>query len=199
MSSFRSTWIVSEAEPGQEQKRDHTPRIGRPPKPSLLEIAGLIEAGTARLAEEVVRRGRGRPDYRLTQELAEEFVSALLAGNYVSTACDVIGVSRKTFRHWISKGKKQRRGKYREFLLAIREALARGEAADVALVNAGAVGDWKAAAFKLEHRWRKRWGQKSVEVKHSLPGGHPDHLVLLAAAWGARVDPKALGDGKGEV
>jgi len=69
----------------------------------------------------------GRPE-RLTDELQEDIVQLLRAGNYIETAASAAGVSKRSLYAWMRKGSRQKSGKYREFLHAVKKAMGEGEA-----------------------------------------------------------------------
>ena len=51
-----------------------------------------------------ISKKQGRPT-KLTPELREEIVELLKAGNYIKTACAVVGINKTTFYQWLKKGK----------------------------------------------------------------------------------------------
>lgn len=106
------------------------------------------------------RRG-GRPTL-LTEELADELVRLLSAGNYDETAAKAAGVAPRTFREWLQRGLSLRDADepYRQLRRRVDEARAKGEATHVArIAKAAQDGDWKASAWYLERAHPERWGK----------------------------------------
>ena len=52
---------------------------------------------------------------------------------------------------------------YRTFYSKLKQAEADAEISMIRIINIAAYKDWRAAAFKLERAWAKRWGQHKVE------------------------------------
>jgi hypothetical protein len=102
---------------------------------------------------------RGRP-IKLTPDVQQRLVAAIKAGNYHHAACRYAGVGYRTFTRWMAKGKKARRGPFRDF----RDAVLRAEAE----AEMTAVAAWKAsmpthpAEYRhfLAKRWPQRWSEK---------------------------------------
>lgn len=100
----------------------------------------------------------GRPE-KLTPALQAEICKLLAGGISPEAVADYVGISRRTYFRWLSRGKSSKRGPYFQFLVAVRQAIARAEAADVLLIGKAAQKDWHAAAFRLARRFPKRWGR----------------------------------------
>lgn len=99
----------------------------------------------------------GRPT-ALTPELAEQIVRFVRHGNYLEVAAAAAGIARSTLFDWLRRGARETRGPYRDFSVALRVAQAETEATDLALVALAARKDWRAAAWRLQHRFPARWG-----------------------------------------
>ena len=121
----------------------------------------------------------GRPS-ELKPESQRKICLALAAGNVREHAARSAGISKQTFYSWMAKGRKTRKGKYREFLDAVTLAEARVACNYVAIVQKAAnertettvkktelpnsevktetttrkVFDWQAAKWWLERRFR---------------------------------------------
>jgi len=65
---------------------------------------------------------------RLTDEIAKRIVAAIRAGSYPHVAAQSAGVPRALFGRWLERGRQQRCGRYRVFLLQVREAKAQARA-----------------------------------------------------------------------
>lgn len=123
------------------------------------------------------RRRGGRPT-KFTQERADRIVQALRDGNFRITAAALAGVSRHTLKSWLARGRAQRRGRYRDFLVRVARAEAEAEADDVRLIHdAATAGDWRAAAWKLGRRHPERWGRRR-ELHVKATGFHQVAVTL---------------------
>lgn len=111
----------------------------------------------------------GRP-VKLTPELQNEICKVIRAGNYIETAAAFAGVSKQTLYNWMRKGRQAKSGKYREFLDAVKKALAESEVRDVMIIAKAAEENWQAAAWRLERKFPDRWGRKDridANLEHS--------------------------------
>lgn len=102
----------------------------------------------------------GRPS-KLTPEVQDKVVQAILAGNYQDTAAQYAGIGTTTFYRWMEKGAEDDAPQmYRDFREAVESANATAEVRDVALITQAAQsGTWQAAAWKLERKFPQRWGR----------------------------------------
>ena len=66
-------------------------------------------------------------------------------------------------------GREQKRGRYKKFVEAVEKAQGEAEARDVALIAKQAPTDWRAAAWRLERRSPRRYGQKvQISIEQEL-------------------------------
>jgi transposase len=110
------------------------------------------------------KKSVGRPT-KLTQELQDEIVQWLKAGNYVETVCHLVGINKSTFYDWLKQGARAKRSSNRmyQFSNAVKKAMAFSESADLALIQKASIsGTWQASAWRLERRYPQRWGRKDV-------------------------------------
>lgn len=114
----------------------------------------------------MARTGR-RP--KLTPALQKRLVDALVAGNYIETACVYSGVGISTYYKWIEDSNKPNARKdLIEFREAVERARAEAEVRNVVVINEIAKTNYQAAAWWLERSFPKRWGrQQSVELTGS--------------------------------
>ena len=99
---------------------------------------------------------------KLNAETVETIVQRIRVAAPVTAAAEAAGVSRETYYAWLERGNSTRPADkpYREFRLAIEQALAESEAALVQrLQNAAAKGSWQAAQYLLEQRHSDNWGK----------------------------------------
>lgn len=104
------------------------------------------------------RRRRGRPT-KLTPELQKEIVKWIRAGCYVETVCSASGIARNTYKAWLRKGAKAKSGKFRDFLTAVKKAVAESENLAVGTIRTASKDRWQAAAWILERKHPERWAR----------------------------------------
>jgi len=97
-----------------------------------------------------------------TPELTAAIGRALEAGATLQTAAELNHLSRATAYRWLQRGRRTRRGRYREFAKIVDLARARAEVRAVARITASR--DWRAAMAWLERRNPKDWGRKARVV-----------------------------------
>ncbi len=120
-------------------------------------------------------RGGGRPT-KLTPEVIKRIASALKAGAYPENAAAWAGVKPSTLRSWLyaaaQPGCKSKI--LREFSAALDKALSEAELSDIGVITRAAQsGDWKAAAWRLERRFPKRWGRRDASTVTVQGGSKP--------------------------
>lgn len=116
------------------------------------------------------KRGRGRPT-KLTPEIQRTIVDMLRRGNYLETCAVIAGLDPSTVRGWLKKGRESKRGMYRDFFAAVKRASVRPEVEDVETIRKAAATDWRAAAWRLEHRYPQRWAKKTTKLEHTGKDG----------------------------
>ena len=97
---------------------------------------------------------------KLDDAVTEKIFGLIRAGNTLEVAATAAGVHRATLHRWMKTGREEERGLYRKFLNEVEKAKAEAEARDVALIAKAATADWRAAAWRLERRSPRRYGQK---------------------------------------
>jgi hypothetical protein len=102
----------------------------------------------------------GRPG-KLTPEVQKRLTDAIAAGNYRQPACDYAGIDRRTFTNWLRKGKRAKRGLYRDFYQAVIEAEARCEVRLVAAWNQCMPENPSEYRHFLARRYPQRWSDKN--------------------------------------
>jgi len=119
----------------------------------------------------VIMAKRGRHS-KLTDELLTKICKYIEAGNYAKTACLACGISEVTFYDWIKKGEQAinegKDNKYTKFLKSIKEARAKAEIRNVAIINKAATDNAKHAEWWLERTNPEYWGRKDeFHLEHS--------------------------------
>jgi transposase len=101
----------------------------------------------------------GRPS-KLRPEVETTLTFALGEGATVEHACDYAGIHKQTFYNWIHRGEADD-PEYIDFFDAITHARGRGIVTDLEVISAAVrAGDWRAAAWRLAHRYPADYGQK---------------------------------------
>ena len=129
----------------------------------------------------------GRPT-KLTPEVQEKILTSIRAGNYTEVAAAYAGISKTTYYQWIRRGEAraaeiqaaiveaEKNGTeptyiddpesdmYLDFLNAVEQASAESEVHDMTLIGIAAARNWRAAAWRLEHKYPSRYGRQVLEV-----------------------------------
>lgn len=133
----------------------------------------------------------------LTKGVMKKFIAALEAGGYLQDAADYAGIGRSTANLWMAKGRAGEAG-YVDFVEAVERAQAGAIAKDLeAIAKAAKDGDWRAAAWRLEHRHPTKFGphlnvrtQVERELEEFLARAKetlsPEEYEKLAAAYLAK-------------
>jgi hypothetical protein len=108
-----------------------------------------------------VRKKRGRQSL-LTDELEERVLSAIRAGNFRNVAAQWAGISLRTFKDWMKKGKLKPASRQGIFCTRVIEAEKGAEMRMVALIMKAATSDAKHAQWWLERKHSARWGRKDT-------------------------------------
>lgn len=92
-------------------------------------------------------------------------LDAVRSGVWFEDACLDAGVSAECVRNWARQGDAAGEGPYFEFACALRKARREANAPHLVNIHAAEEKDWKAAAWYLERKERKRFGpQVKIEV-----------------------------------
>lgn len=95
-------------------------------------------------------------DTELTPELVQFMANLIRGGNYPETAARAAGVPPNTLKAWRKRGRREPDSIYRYMVDEFSRAEAFAEAAFVSLVRtSAAAGNWNAAAFMLQRRYKK--------------------------------------------
>src|SRR2546421_7144862 len=93
-------------------------------------------------------------------------------------------------------GRDQRRGRYRKFLSQVEKTEAEAESRDLLLIAKAASDDWRAAAWRLERRWPRRFGpQVQLSVRQEFEE-LLTHLKLQLEPQAFEAVLKAITDGE---
>lgn len=105
---------------------------------------------------------------KLTAERRARILESLRQGNYREVAARSVGITARTLRNWVAAGESGNPS-YASFAQEVREAEANVEAIVVnSLVKAATEGgDWKAGAWYLERKYKRRWSREQVAEESS--------------------------------
>jgi hypothetical protein len=123
---------------------------------------------------------------KLTADVQTTLVFALSEGATVEHACDYAGIHKDTFYEWLKRAEAGE-AEFSDFSDAITRARGRGIVTDLSTISKAVLaGDWKAAAWRLQHRYPKDYGAKlqiagdaenPLTVLHALPDADLDALI----------------------
>ena len=121
----------------------------------------------------------GRPT-KLTPLIQEEVCKALKAGMYMETAAAYAGIDKDTLYDWLKKGARGESREHTKFSDSVKRAVAEAELTDLLMIKkAASEGTWQAAAWRLERRFRERWGRSISVNKDTLKDLSDEELLAL--------------------
>ena len=106
----------------------------------------------------------GRPS-KFVPEAAAAVLEHVRRGAPRHIAANAAGLGRSTLMRWMARGKKERRGQFRDFWDALKKAEAELIIELVQRINAAAErGTWQAAAWTLERRHPEHFSTHAKEL-----------------------------------
>jgi hypothetical protein len=135
----------------------------------------------------------GRPS-KLTESRMEKLIEALQSGSYRIDACRTAGIHYNTLLAWEKKGESQKSGEYAEFLEALRIAEAEAVVSNVEVITTAAQrGDWRAAAWFLEHKYPNNWARlEKRAVEDFIPDTNKDVVQKRVEEYWAELKRRNL-------
>ena len=135
----------------------------------------------------------GRPS-KLTESRMEKLIEALRSGNYRIDACRAAGIHYNTLLAWEKKGESQQSGEYVDFLEALRRAEAEAVVSSVEVITIAAQGgDWRAAAWFLEHKYPNNWARLDKRaVEDIIPDTNRDVVQKRVEEYWAEVERRRM-------
>lgn len=104
-----------------------------------------------------------------TEEAQDRVVQFIRSGSYIEVAAAAAGIARRTYYLWMERGdpagSEPANAPYRAFRGRVEQALAEGEARNVAVIASAANDNWQASAWLLERRHPQRWARASQREK----------------------------------
>ena len=107
----------------------------------------------------------------LDNKIIEEFDKLLSEGASIVTACDIIGISNKTYYNWknkaeeISEAKDQKEELFLHFLHVIKKARAEFKHKTLKVINRASIDSWQAAAWLLERMYPEEFGRVGLDYR----------------------------------
>jgi hypothetical protein len=128
---------------------------------------------------------------KLTPAVHEAIVKMVGSGAFVETACEAAGIHKAQYYRWLKLADDPTADKrYATFRDATTRARAQSESQMIDVVMRSAPGDWRAAAWYLEHSHAERYGKRE-KVELTGAGGGPITLAGLALLMGVDGDADA--------
>ena len=113
-----------------------------------------------------------RPPIELTQEMQLRLCEALRVGASLQHAAHYAGISEKTLRRWIERGKAEEDTTFGQLLQHIEKAKADLVVSLLLKINHAANKHWKAAAWKLEHLYPHLYGKSAKSESEETNAPH---------------------------
>jgi len=123
---------------------------------------------------------------KCTLDVQTTLVFALSEGATLEHACDYAGIGPSTYYEWMQRGEAGE-PEFAEFAETVTRARGRGIVTDLSTISKAVLaGDWKAAAWRLEHRYPAEYGKKlqiagdaanPVTLLHAMPQADLDALI----------------------
>lgn len=161
--------------------------------------------------------GRGRPS-KLTPELTSALCRLLAdEGLPYSRACELAGVSERTFHRWKSKGQSAQSGDFWHFWQSIQKATAQFQQKQLAVIRRASTEpsvnertrtrtdsdgkevqerwiekrapSWQPAAWLLERRFPSEYGRRAVKHEGGLPA--PPPKIVINFRGRRKADPES--------
>lgn len=106
---------------------------------------------------------------KLTPELSKEICNYIGQGLTKKTAIDACGIAETTFYAWLRRAETDldagRNNVYTQFLQSIKKAETADKLNRLKVIRqAAADGNWQAAAWELERRYRDEYGRAAMDV-----------------------------------
>jgi hypothetical protein len=114
------------------------------------------------------------PMFVIQPGLENRIVKLIRRGYPFTTVCRYVGITTKTFREWLDKGKAGTSKDYVRLYRRVAKAEAKAEMKTLEKLRTHENADWRVSAWQLERRWPEHWSKKDrliaeshVNVTHS--------------------------------
>ena len=124
-----------------------------------------LQAQAQAIADRYTPPDVGRPSDIGDPEILKQFLEAIADGNYMETACHLVGLSKVTVHNWTKRGEAGE-APFDRFVNAVKAAEARAEAKMLANVRRASELPqfWAAGMTVLERRHPERWGKRQDDT-----------------------------------
>lgn len=137
------------------------------------------------------RARNGRPT-TLTKAIARRIIGHVARGNYPAVAARACSVPASTYKRWMTRGRREKSGIYRDFRTAIQDAKARGQVVVVEGLHRTARREYKAAVEYLKRTAPELWGDRVQQHVTTQPARRQPDLSRLTTEeleqWAALAD-----------
>lgn len=107
----------------------------------------------------VAHQGSRSPMFVVQPNLAKRIVKLIRKGYPYTTVCRAVGVTPKTFKEWLEKGKSGVNHDYIKFFEDVAKAEAYAEMRTLNMLRKHEKSDWRVSAWQLERRWPEHWSK----------------------------------------
>lgn len=105
-----------------------------------------------------------KPAFVVQPSLAKRIVRLIRKGYPYTTVCRYCGITPKTFRDWLDRGRDGFSIEYVEFYEAVAKAEGYAEMRTLNKLKQHENADWRVSAWQLERRWPEHWSKKDRMV-----------------------------------
>lgn len=120
----------------------------------------LLEGHRERTPNIVVApQGSRSPMFVVQPNLAKRIVKLIRRGYPYTTVCRAVGVTPKTFKEWLEKGKAGASPDYIKLFEDVAKAEAYAEMRTLNMLRKHEKADWRVSAWQLERRWPEHWSK----------------------------------------
>lgn len=120
----------------------------------------LLEGHAEREPNIVVAGQNSRlPMFVVQPSLARRIVKLIRKGLPYTTVCRAVGVTPKTFKEWLERGKSGYSPEYIKLFEDVAKAEAYAEMRTLKMLRMHEKGDWRVSAWQLERRWPEHWSK----------------------------------------
>lgn len=118
-----------------------------------------------------VRPHKERVPYKLKPEVEEAILRHLRAGAFLKHACEAAGIRYRTLKYWMDAAEDGDR-RFEPFALKVLRLQAEDAIRSQSIITRAMMGridgDWKAAAWNLERKYPKEYGQAAMQAAASV-------------------------------
>lgn len=104
------------------------------------------------------------PMFVVQPSLGRRIIKLIKKGYPYTTVCRFVGITPKTLKDWLEKGKAGYSPDYQDFYEKFCRAEASGEMRTLKQLRKHENADWRVSAWQLERRWPENWSKKDRMV-----------------------------------